>query len=181
MSLLSFLRVALRDFGGVGAVTPTSKYVIKSVLKQLPAIPGDVLEYGPGDGVLTKELLKRLSPDGRLLAIERNAEFAKKTADIADARLVAVEGDVMDAASHAAKNHFGLFDAVVSNVPFTMFPSETKKEIVAKTYDLLKPGGVFVIFQYSRLMLPYLKEKFSVRVSYDPRNLPPYFIMTARK
>jgi phospholipid N-methyltransferase len=68
----------------------------------------------------------------------------------------------------------------VSGIPFSFIPEAMGETIIRNTREGLNPGGVFVVYQYSRFILPKLKKHFSrVKVSYEPRNIFPYFIMEA--
>jgi hypothetical protein len=49
------------------------------------------------------------------------------------------------------------------------------------SHRLLRPGGVFLVYQTSPLMAGYLKKKFAVTTAIEFRNVPPYFIMAGRK
>jgi phospholipid N-methyltransferase len=180
MSILRFLKVAAKDFR-VGAVMPSSRFAVRSIMRRVPQRLDAVLEYGPGDGVLTRRLLERLSPDGKLLAVETNPEFADRLASIGDPRFMLVRGDATKAAAHAAAAGLGPFDLVVSGIPFSMLSDATRKDVVDMTHELLKPGGIFLVYQTSPLMVPYLKRRFRVRTSVQPLNVPPYFIMQAKK
>ena len=52
----------------IGAVARSSKYVVKKVLSFLNQTQiSNIIEYGPGDGVLTRELLKILPANGKNL------------------------------------------------------------------------------------------------------------------
>ncbi len=181
MPALSFIRTALKDHK-VAAVTASSRFVIQRLLKELPDGVRTVVEYGPGDGVITRELLARLPADGRLLAIETNEEFVRLLGGIADPRLTIVRGDVREATRDLAGSAVGPADVVVSGIPFTLFTPEEREEVVRRTSAALRPGGRFVVYQFSPLMLPVLKRRFrAARVVFEPRNLPPYFIMVAEK
>ena len=72
-----FLITALLSGGKVGAITMSSEYVVEGVMKHVKNDLRSVVEYGPGEGVVTKALLKRLSPEGKLVAIESNPDFVK--------------------------------------------------------------------------------------------------------
>ena len=63
MNAVNFIKVALGDYK-VGAITVSTKYVADRVANALPKGAKNVIEYGAGDGVITKEILKRLPPDG---------------------------------------------------------------------------------------------------------------------
>lgn len=179
---IQFFKTALDDYR-VGAVVPSSKYVVQKVLLSLPPDIRYIVEYGAGDGVITKGLLSRLPSDGRLVAVERNPLLAARLREISDDRLVIVEDDVV-----ALSNDFSQFclpriDAVISGIPFTFFNPATRRQIVANTHRALAPGGLFLAYQVSPLMVPYLKNAFENRVGIDLelRNLPPYFILKGWK
>ncbi len=181
MGLVEFLKVAVRDPFGVGAVMPSSSFAVRRVVKQLPAGPRMIIEYGPGDGVITRQLLELLPEDGRLLAIEANHDFYRQLLAIDDPRLTLIHGDARQAREHAGREGFGPFDAAVSGIPFSMLTADDRRGVVAMTHDLLGPDGVFLVYQTSPLMRPYLRERFSVRSFVELINIPPYFIMRAAK
>ena len=117
-----------------------------------------------------------------MVAIERNQEFFPELQAIGDSRLRVIHGDVKIMSAHLHELGLPRIDAVVSSIPFSFFPSLVRALIVRNTYDALAPNGKFIVYQYSPLMLRYLKERFSsVRVRFEPRNIPPYFIMIAEK
>lgn len=185
MSKLSFLKTTIRDIATVGAVTPSSGFVVKKVIEALPKGVKTIVEFGPGDGVITRQLLKKLPNDGRLLAIELNKEFARKMKEIKDPRLIVVVGDAVRACEIARKNNIGPVDAVVSGIAFTFnyffIPEKTKKAIVESARKLLRPKGAFILYQSSLLMLKFLKKDFFTAFVYEPRNFPPYFIIKAER
>ena len=59
----------------VGAITRSSGYLVRSVADKLPVNLSTIVEYGAGDGVMTRILLEHLAPTGRLIAIEANDAF----------------------------------------------------------------------------------------------------------
>ena len=185
MALFSFLKTAVRDIVNVGDVAPSSSYVIKRVTEALPNGVKTIVEYGPGEGVITKELLKQLPPDGRLLAIELNAEFIEKIKKIKDPRLTVVAGNAVRAHEIVRENNMVLVDAVISGIPFTFsyffIPNKVKMAIVESTRKLLRAKGVFIQYQSSLLMRRFLKQHFLISFVYEPRNFPPYFIIRAEK
>ncbi len=180
MSIISFLKVAARDIR-VGAVMPSSRWAVAKILARIPDRLAAVLEYGPGDGVITRRLLDRLDSTGRMLAIEANPTFAAGLAKIADPRFALVHGDATVASDYAREHGLSSFDLVISGIPFSMLSDKTRKDVVDKTWEMLRPGGVFLVYQTSPLMVPYLKRRFAVKTSVELRNVPPYFIMQAVK
>ena len=64
---MHFLKNAVRD-RKVGAVARSSRYVVKNVLDRIAEPLHVVIEYGPGDGVMTREILKKLSSESRFFS-----------------------------------------------------------------------------------------------------------------
>lgn len=182
MKHVNFLKKALTDYR-VGALTISSRFVVNGVLKNLRHDSKYVVEYGPGDGVIARAVLKKLPPDGKLAVIELNEKFYEELKKIEDPRLTVINGSVIEL-SKDLKKRTGLpkIDAVISSVPFTYFKPKEREEVIENTCRELAEDGVFIVFQYSLLVAKLLKKyfpKFSYRL--EPRNLPPYFIMRAEK
>jgi len=177
---LLFLKTMIKDYR-LGAVTRSSRFVIQRVVNNLP-LNGQsrvVVEYGPGDGVITRAALDAMSGKGRLIAIETNPDFVKILEGIDEP---AFELRPTGVEEWLAQDEVQEVDAVFSGIPFTFFAPAQRENIVQQTHGLLKDGGVFVVYQNSLLMRPYLKKYFSkVTTSFEPRNFLPYFVMRAEK
>lgn len=173
-----FLKIVLTDFRNAAMLAPTSKYAIARLLKQLAPGTRTVIEYGPGDGVITRKILDTLPPDGRLIAVEINPEFVACLQHIKDPRLEVIQGDVLELA-----RDFPKVDAIISGIPFSFFSAEKKEAIVRLTAKTLKDGGVFIPYQYSPLLQKSLRRFFDeTDWTMEIRNLPSVmFIMTARR
>lgn len=179
MKNFDFFKTALKDYKTVGALMVTSRYAVERVVRELEADDHLIIEYGPGDGVITKRILSRLPSDGRIVAMELDRDFHPELEKINDKRLHVIYGDVAEIMPEAG---FSQIDAVVSGIPFSLIPSSIRRNIVGNTHTALRLGGKFIVYQASLLLLPLLKRHFrDVSWTLEPRNLPPYFIMTARK
>ncbi|MBT9164822.1 MAG: Ribosomal RNA small subunit methyltransferase A [candidate division WS2 bacterium] len=84
----SFLKIILKDYWRVAAFYPTPKKVVKKILSKVPKGTKYFLEYGPGNGAFTQEILKRLPKDGKLFAFETNQDFIEELKKIKDSRIV---------------------------------------------------------------------------------------------
>src|SRR4051794_23323498 len=75
---LRFLRAFIAHPRQVGAILPTSRWAVRDML-DLADVPGAglVVELGAGTGVSTGEVLARLKPGGRVLALEIDPRLAK--------------------------------------------------------------------------------------------------------
>lgn len=167
----------------VAAIASSSKYVTQRVIKTLPVNAKTVIEYGPGDGVLTLKLLKHLPKDAKLLVIEANENFAKQLEKINDSRLIILHAKVEDAIHQLPELGFNQVDAVVSSIPFSLIDPGDRSIIVQKTHEVLNTGGRFIIFhQYKRAIIPTLKTFFTdVHTSFEILNLFPCYIFNAQK
>jgi phospholipid N-methyltransferase len=166
----------------IGAMTMSSQYVVKRVITRLPKPLLRVVEYGSGNGVMTRALLEHLSPDGTLVAIESNPLFVDELRRINDKRLEVISGKVQDVLRVESARLLGV-DAVVSSIPFSFLTADERRVVVSDTHALLASGGSFIIFhQYSWLMAEVLAEKFADTFTiFEPRNVLPCFIIDARK
>jgi len=181
MHTLRFATVAVRDFK-VGALTVSTKYVVQAVVRALDPRHKFIVEYGAGDGILTRALLMRLPEDGRITAVERNADFYAELRRIRDPRMQAIKGDAMTLAQDPRSFRLPLIDAAVSSIPLSFISSAQREDLIRNTHAALTAGGVFVVYQYTPLILPLLKQYFKrVTVGFEPRNILPYFIMRGEK
>src|SRR6202050_2048448 len=60
----------------LGSIVPSSRFLIRQLLAQINFTQARVIvEYGPGVGGITSEILRRMHPDAILIAIEMNPDF----------------------------------------------------------------------------------------------------------
>ncbi len=87
--LLLFASNFLRDPYMLGSVIPSSRFLVGTVLAPIDWSRARVIvEYGPGVGTFTAEILRRMRSDARLIVIETNLDFVKYlVANCADHRL----------------------------------------------------------------------------------------------
>lgn len=178
-----YLKIALSDFINVASPFATSKSAAQKVVSQLKPSHKFIVEFGAGDGAITKELLKFIPADGKLVSIEINKDFVKSLNEIQDKRLVVVSGDVREISSHLSSLGLPQVDAVVSGIPFSFFKKAVRQEITTNTFNSLSSGGVFVAYQITPNLLPIIKKVFEkkVKLKIEIKNIPPYFIMVGKK
>jgi len=175
---------AFMDDRSIGSVTPSSRFLVERMVKS--SVLSDaktVVEYGPADGVITRDLLKAMNPGARLFAVEFNEKMhAALLEKVKDTRLTAIRGDVRRIDELLAERGVSSVDRIVSCIPFALFTGRERHEILTKTTNLLAPGGRFVAFGYTTHLIPMLKDYFSdVDIQFEVRNIPPSFIFTALK
>jgi phospholipid N-methyltransferase len=134
-----------------------------------------VVEFGAGSGVYTRELLRRMAPDARLLAFEVDEQLAARLrAEIDDARL-----RLLTASAEEVEQHLdgARVDVLVSALPFTSLPAPVRRRVLDVSPTILSPEGVMLVLQYSPLVQGELQRRFrSVKRRISPLNLPPAFL-----
>jgi phospholipid N-methyltransferase len=147
---LVFLKGFLRNPKEVGSLIPSSKFLIRRVLEC-----GDVsrarvtIELGPGTGVLTREILRRMPPDGLLVAVEINPRFVRVLRrEIRDPRLLVFEGSSTDLERALEKVGLERADLVVSGIPFSTMERGEGYRTLQAAKRVLGPGGCFVAYQF---------------------------------
>jgi phospholipid N-methyltransferase len=173
---LRFLLAFLAHPRQVGAVLPTSRTAVRDML-DLADVPGAklIVELGAGTGVQTGEILARLKPGARLVAVEINERLAKLLEQrYPDPRLQVVR----DSAEHVAGYLDGAkADIVVSALPYTSLEPGLRRRILDVLPQTLAPRGVALVIQYSPLMERELRARFATvtrRMSFW--NVPPAFL-----
>lgn len=146
----------------VGWMLPSSPFVVDGVLKQVDWEKARVIvEYGPGVGTFTAKLLERMRPDATLIALEINPDFFKFLGkSFRDPRFHLVQESAAEIDSVLARLGIAHADYVISGIPFKTLPHPLRDTIVRKTHAVLKPTGSFLVYQLSKVALPYLEGVF---------------------
>jgi phospholipid N-methyltransferase len=160
----------------LGSVIPSSRFLIERLLKGVDWERAKVVvEYGPGVGTFTREILRRLAPDATLVVLETNPEFVRFLRDtVRDPRLHVVHDSAAEVGRALRERGLGAADYVISGIPFSTLPAEVREAVLGATRAALHPRGAFLVYQFSSRVLPDLRRIFSgVRRSYEPRNVLP--------
>lgn len=176
-----FLRSMLAHPRAVGAVWPTSRWAVRDLLDMADLRrAGLVVEFGVGTGVYTRGILDRLRQDARLLAFEVDGEMAAAVRDsLPDPRLRVLNESAENVERHVGE---GGADAIVSSLPFSTLPRETREDILAASGRALAPGGSLLVLQYSTAVLPALRRHFGrVRRRFSPLNVPPAMLFACEE
>lgn len=174
--LLLFGRNFLKHPRMLGSLIPSSRFLVDRVLGQVDwPRARTVVEYGPGVGTLTGEILRRLRPEATLVAIEMNRDFVRYLRrTVGDRRLQVVEGSAAEADAALSARGLGHADYVISGIPYSTMPPEVRDRILRTTHDVLHTDGAFLVYQFTRAVLPFLRETFAhVDQEFEPRNIMP--------
>lgn len=182
--LWHFLRGFLKHPVMVGSIIPSSRILIDKMLDPVDwATCKLFVEYGPGVGTFTQQILDRLAPDATLLTIDTNPDFTGYlSAKIRDSRLRAVTGSAADVREIMADFGFDDADFILSGLPFSTLPTGVGPEIAAATADALRPGGAFLVYQFSPKVRQYIAPHFErIDRAFEWRNIPPATLFWAWK
>jgi phospholipid N-methyltransferase len=173
---LLFARNFFRHPRMLGSIVPSSRFLIKELLQPINWGRARVIvEYGPGVGGITQEVLNRMRPDAALIAIEMNPDFVsylRRT--ITDQRLQVVEGSAESVDEILRRFGHQRADYIISGIPFSTIPATLRERILRKTRDMLEPSGAFLVYQFSTRVFQDLKRIFGyVGRKFEPLNVPP--------
>lgn len=180
-SFTAFTGQSLKNIIKVGSIFPSSSFLAKRMIKGIKS--PIILELGPGTGVFTKEILKNLPEDGRLISIESNDIFASHLRDqIKDKRLKVITGDAAMLNLFLKEEGIDKVGCVISGLPLGNFKKETNHEILREVFKCLEDGGSFIQFEYILSAIRSVKKFFpAISISYEILNLPPAFVMRCKK
>jgi len=162
--------------GMIGSIVPSSRFLVERMLEPIDwANARHIVEYGPGEGTFTREILKRMRADAELVLIELNADLAAYLRRyFTDPRVTVIHGSAAGINRIAADRGWESVDYALSGIPFSTMPEGVRREILTETRCSLAPGGKFIVFQFSNKVFSYLKETFeAVEKGLELRNLPP--------
>jgi phospholipid N-methyltransferase len=171
-----FLREFIKHPVMVGSVIPSSRTLIDRMLSKVDWENTRLfVEYGPGVGTFTRPILEKLAPDATLLTIDLNADFTQFLKDsIDDPRLVAVTGSASDVEKILSDRGFEHADYVLSGLPFSTLPPGVGDAIGAATARVIRPGGAFLVYQFSPKVLDFIKPFFErIDRGFEWINVPP--------
>jgi phospholipid N-methyltransferase len=183
-SLVLFSRNFIKHPRMLGSLIPSSRFLVNRLLDQVDwGRARTMVEYGPGVGTFTGEILRRLRPDGTLVAIDTNRDFAHYlTRTLRDDRLHVVQGSAEDAQTNLKERGLGRADYVISGIPYSTMPPALRERILQTTHDVLQPDGSFLVYQFTRAVLPYLRQVFPhVHQDFEPRNIMPARLFYCRR
>jgi len=184
MGWLSFILQYVTAPRSVGAVAPSSRYLAQKMMRTIDFETARcIVEFGPGTGVFTQEILRRRRLGTVVITIERNADFCaqlrKKFA--AEQELHIIEGSAEKIGEYLKSLGFDHADYVVSGIPFATLPAKASTAILTQAKNHLHKNGRFITFQYSMLRKGLIGRYFNfMEIAREWRNLPPAYVLSCR-
>ena len=179
-----FLSAFMEKPKEIGSIIPSSRFLVKELIRGIDFKSAEcIVEYGPGTGCVTKEILKRAGKDCRLICFEINRKmYTHLLRSIKDERLILINDSAENLKKHLSRMGLHKADYIVSGIPFSNLPKNKKYAIVKETERNLKNSGKFMLYQYFTNFKAHLHSSFSkITTSFMPLNIPPCFVHVCEK
>lgn len=185
MSLLFLKSFCKRPFQ-VASVVPSLRPLVQRVAQRFDfSAPRRIIELGPGEGVHSRELLRRLPAGSELLLIELDADLAAhlQATFADDARVEVVHGEAHSLAEEMQRRGWTHCDYVLSGIPFSLLPVDKKQALLQAIHRALKPEphAAFVIYQVTAELREHARMFPRHASAYCLPNLPPMFVIAFYK
>src|SRR5881398_90446 len=183
MSVLFFKRFLQRPFQ-IASIVPSSKALVERVARKMDfSQPRVIAEYGPGEGVHSREIARRMSSDSHLLLFELDPAFARdlERQFARDRRVNVIHADAATLPDELKRRGFAQCDYILSGIPFSILKIEKKRALLQKTHDALAAGGSFIIYQVTNELKQHATLFEHGESEYFLQNIPPMFITVFHK
>lgn len=180
----NFRKQFWKDRKMVGAMAPSSKHLAKKMVENIDFDASPIIvELGPGTGVFTDEIIKKMPQTTTLLVFELNDLFFQNLhARINDPRVHVIHDSAEHIEKYLEEYKLGKADVVVSSLPLAVFPEELRLSVLTASKNALKSNGQYIQFQYSLQAKRLLKKFFvNMKIRFTALNFPPAFVYTCNK
>ncbi len=179
-----FFKEVFKNLKTLGTITPSSHFLVDKMLRDIDFSKAKIiLEFGPGNGIITKKILQKLHKEAVLICFEVNDTLFKELNKIKHSQL-----KVLNASAENIKeelNKLGYTDCchVISSLPLSNISNKISNNILQRLYAILKNNGTYTQFQYTLSYYKKIKSVFhkSVSLDFEILNVPPAFIYRCKK
>ena len=177
--LKSFLKRPFR----VASIIPSSKVLVGRVAKRFDFTESRVIvELGPGEGVHTREIVRRMHPESKLLLFELDIDLARHLEQqfAGDDRVSVINANAGTLKEKLAQSGHSECDYVVSGIPFSILENKQKKALIQTIYEVLKPKAhaAFVIYQVTAELRDHVPMFPRQQSEYCLQNVPPMYVIS---
>jgi len=179
MSLLFFKRVLANPLQ-VGYLVPSSPFLTRQTAKRLDfSKPRVIVELGPGEGCHTRQIVRRMTDDCRLVAFELDPEFCNhlKKQFKNDPRVTILHRNALELPQTLAEMGVTHCDYIVSGLPFLVIEEQARNKLLGNISQAIGTEGRFITYQVTMQIADHdhlfeLEDK-----EYCPLNLPPINVL----
>lgn len=179
MSLLFFKRVLANPLQ-VGYIVPSSPFLTRQTAKRLDfSKPRVIVELGPGEGCHTRQIVRRMTDNCRLVAFELDPEFCthlqKQFKN--DPRVTILHRNALELPQTLNEMGFSNCDYIVSGLPFLVIEEEARNKLLSNISQAIGTDGRFITYQVT-MQLAEHDHLFELDGrEYCPLNLPPINVL----
>lgn len=189
-NLFLLWRQILKNPRSLGTVAPSSKYLAQTLVAAANISTSQrVVEIGAGTGPLTTWIWEKVDPN-HFFVLEPNPEMAKALRERFQG-IEVLEEKVQDLEQICDKKQCGKIDAVLSSLPWSLFPEEVLDQGLTAIHQSLASDGKVLTLVYSHAQyFPsslHLERKFHAhfenvyRTRTTWRNIPPGYWLVGER
>lgn len=183
---IAFFKEAVKNIKTSGSLMPSSRFLINKMLQNIDFSKDLVLvEFGPANGIITTEIMKRMSKNSKLICFEIHPAFYQELLlTVNDDRIIVLNESAENIENELEKLNIKSIDFCISSLPLAMIPKPICENIIKNTLKVLRPKGGFVQYQYSLQYYKRLKNSFkrkNIHLKFCVLNFPPAFIYSCEK
>ncbi len=142
--------------------------------------PRIIVEYGPGEGCHTREIVRQMHRDSTLLLFELDQELAShlRRQFRHNSRIHVINAGADEITNELKIRGIEHCDYIVSGIPFSTMEINKKRALLKKTYDALSPkaSSAFIIYQFTNELRQHATIFPRAQTEYFLQNIPPSFI-----
>ncbi|MDO7904791.1 methyltransferase domain-containing protein [Paenibacillus sp. JX-17] len=179
-----FLKSFLRNPKNVGSIIPSSRFLARKMVDQAPWPEMEaVAELGSGTGAITRFIYNQVQDSTKVLLFEMDETMRTNLqASYSTHSNFSCYPNATQLVKNMKWEGIQQLDCIFSGLPFFNFELEFREILVDQIYKALKPGGLFIAFQYSLQMKKALSKYFTIeKIDWVPLNTPPAFVYVCRK
>lgn len=178
MKKMAMLIESIKNLKTVGTVKFSSPRLVKKIIRPIDFSQArTIVEFGTGDGSITKGLLANMHKDAKLFSFEINDKFYELNKGNTDPRFNLIHDSATELEKHLNSSGVDKVDVIVSSIPISLLSKEDTQQIMTAVNECLGENGIYVQLQYSLVSKKIYEAAFK-RVKYDfiPLCLPPAFV-----
>lgn len=177
-----FNKRVMENYSSVWAISRSSKFLYKKMSRDIDFSHDiHIVEYWPGDGIFTDELLKEITPQSKISIFEIDEGFYNflKEKYKNNPQVDVYKEDVCNIKKYFCENSI---DYIVSSLPLAFIKKNTVWEILAESKNILKSNGFFIQYQYFLQNKDQIKTFFpKIKYRFTLLNFPPAFVYICNK
>lgn len=174
LDMFEILKHIINTWRTRGSFAPSSRFLVRRMISKID-LNHDValLQLWYGNGVFTRELLTRMTPESTLTIFEVDPRCRQYSMN--DSRIRYIEDSAEKVSDYCTTKKF---DSIISTLPFASLPESICENVFREIYLHLKIRWKFLQFQYSLYSRKDIRWIFCIepKIDFEFWNFPPAFI-----